>query len=79
MLTVRAKVQKGRLVVDEPTDLPEGQIVELVAVLTHDEDDLSEEQRAALHASLAEARDDIDSGRLVDGDRILRRLSAESR
>jgi hypothetical protein len=31
VLTVRACVRNGRLVVDEPTDLPEGTEVELVA------------------------------------------------
>ena len=30
MMTVRGRVRNGRLVVDEPTDLPEGDVVELV-------------------------------------------------
>jgi hypothetical protein len=76
MPTVRGKVQNGRLVVDEPTDLPEGQVVELVVVMDHDEDDLDEAQRAALHAALADAQYDIDRGRLVDGDPVLDRLRA---
>jgi hypothetical protein len=32
MLTVRARVRNGRLVVDEPTDLPEGAELELAPV-----------------------------------------------
>lgn len=31
MITVRARVRNGRLVVDEPTDLPDGTELELVA------------------------------------------------
>jgi hypothetical protein len=31
-MTLRARVTKGRLVVDEPTDLPEGTEVELVSI-----------------------------------------------
>jgi hypothetical protein len=32
MQTLRAHVHNGRLVLDEPTDLPEGEVVELVPV-----------------------------------------------
>ena len=31
MITVRGRVRNGRLIVDEPTDLPDGTEVELVA------------------------------------------------
>lgn len=31
MITVRARVRNGRLVVDEPTDLPDGTEIDLVA------------------------------------------------
>ncbi len=31
MISVRARVRNGRLVLDEPTDLPEGTVVELVS------------------------------------------------
>jgi hypothetical protein len=34
MLTVRARVKNGRLVLDEPTDLPEGAEVQLAAERT---------------------------------------------
>jgi hypothetical protein len=51
MLTVRARVRNGRLVVDEPTDLPEGTELELAA--SEDEPwDLTAEQRAELRARL---------------------------
>lgn len=68
MVSVKATVTNGRLVVDEATDLPEGTEVELVAVMDHHEDALGPDHRAALHDSLARAADDIRHGRVVDGD-----------
>jgi hypothetical protein len=62
MLALKAHVKGGRLVLDEPTDLPEGAEVD-VAVLG---DDLSPEDRAELHASLDRAAEDSDAGRGVD-------------
>ncbi|MEO6772789.1 MAG: hypothetical protein ABI467_07165 [Kofleriaceae bacterium] len=61
-MVLKARVKDGRLVLDEPTDLPEGAEVE-VAVLG---DDLSPEERAELHASLDRALADSDAGRGVD-------------
>jgi len=56
---LKAHVRDGRLVVDEPTDLPEGAEVEL-AVL---DDSLSAEERRLLHESLDRALDDADAAR----------------
>src|SRR5204862_456489 len=50
LMTLKAKVRGGRLVLNEPTDLPEGAEVELTAVL---DDDLGPEERQALEASLS--------------------------
>lgn len=55
-------MKAGRIVVDEPTDLPEGAEVE-VAVFG---DDLSPEERAELHEALDHAAEDSDAGRGVD-------------
>ena len=53
-MTIKARVQAGRLVVDEPTTLPEGTEV---ALLHLDPGDwLSDAHRQALHATLAESR-----------------------
>ena len=51
---MKAKVKNGHLVLNEPTTLPEGMEVSLVIDLLgeDDGDDLSEEERAALHAAL---------------------------
>jgi len=43
MSPLRARVEKGRLVLDEPTTLPEGTVVDLVA--DDEGDDLTEETR----------------------------------
>jgi hypothetical protein len=51
-----ARVKNGRLVMDEPTDLPEGTVVELFddpyAYLDYEEDDMDVEERERLHASI---------------------------
>jgi len=69
MLTVRARVKNGRLVVDEPTDLPEGTEVELAAF-----DDLDDEDRARLHEALDAADDELRSGKGIPGDRVVTAL-----
>ncbi|MBX3205250.1 MAG: hypothetical protein KF764_09280 [Labilithrix sp.] len=70
---LRARVRNGRLVLDEPTDLPEGEEVELVPA---DTDDMDAEERAALHESLAVSLDQMKKGQLIDGDEVLARLRA---
>lgn len=69
MLTVRARVRNGRLVVDEPTDLPEGTELELA---TSDDEpwDLTEDQRAELKARLTSS----DPTKLVPAADVFARL-----
>jgi hypothetical protein len=50
MSPLRARVEKGRLVLDEPTTLPEGTVVDLVAA--DEDDDLTDDERQALHEAL---------------------------
>lgn len=73
MRALKAQVRGGRLVLDEPTELPEGTEVELMAV---DELDFEPEERArldaALELSLAQAR----AGKLVDADQVITELLA---
>jgi hypothetical protein len=71
-VTLKAHVRSGRLVIDEPVDLPEGTEVELLPLDPGDW--LDETDRAALHKALAASQADVDSGRLVDADEILREL-----
>jgi hypothetical protein len=50
MQSLKAHVHNGRLVLDEPTDLPEGSEVELMAV----DDDFDPEERARLLQAIDE-------------------------
>lgn len=52
MQPIRAHVRNGRLVLDEPTDLPEGEVVELVR----------REAPAERHAVIAERAARVQSG-----------------
>ena len=62
MSPLRARVEKGRLVLDEPTTLPEGTIVDLVA--DDDGDDLTDAERRALHEALSVSWRSAEAGRL---------------
>ena len=73
-MTIKARVTAGRLVVDEPTDLPEGTEFELLALDPGDW--LDEADRAALDAALDESDADVAAGRLVDADEILHELES---
>ena len=71
-MTLKARVKAGRLVVDEPTELPEGTEIELLPLDPGDW--LDETDRAALHRALKDSAEDVKVGRLVDADVILRQL-----
>ncbi len=73
-MTLKAHVHNGRLLVDVPTQLPEGTEV---ALLPLDPGDwLEASDRAALHRALASSQEDVDAGRLVDAEEVLRELRA---
>jgi hypothetical protein len=71
-MTIKARVRAGRLVVDEPTNLPEGTEVELLPLDPGDW--LDDADRAALHAALAQSHRDVGAGRLIDAAEILKEL-----
>ena len=71
-MTLKARVRAGRLVLDEPTDLPEGTEIELLPLDPGDW--LDEADREALHAALRESDADVAAGRLVDAAEILKEL-----
>jgi hypothetical protein len=52
---LRARVTNGRIVLDEPTDLPEGTILELVPGV--EVDDLDDDEREKLHAAIQRGLD----------------------
>ncbi len=55
---LRTRVQNGRITLDEPTDLPDGTVLELVPGV--ELDDLDDEDRKKLHAAI---RRGIEQGR----------------
>jgi len=60
MNTLKARVVNGRIVVDEPTKLPEGTVLELVVADAGDE--LDEDERRALHEALNASWEQVKSG-----------------
>lgn len=75
MHALKARVENGHFVIDEPTNLPEGCEVELQLV---DPDDLDDEERAALNASIERGLADAEAGRVVDAEVVLAKLRARS-
>ena len=65
MAALNAHVKNGRLVLDEPTTLPEGAEVRLWVV---EGDDLDDEDRAALHDAIREGIEDAKARRTIDAD-----------
>ncbi|WP_437855473.1 hypothetical protein [Sorangium sp. So ce363] len=78
MLSLKATVRNGHIVLDEPTELPEGAIVDLVVVGGDTLDELDDEERGALHAALAEAIVQDDAAGTIDADEVLARLRARA-
>lgn len=81
MQPLKARVKNGRLVLDEPTDLPEGEVVELVPadeVLASGGDYLDDEERERLHRSIERGMDDVKAGRTVDARKAIDDLRARA-
>lgn len=58
----RARVEKGRLILDEPTTLPEGAVIPLVA--DDEGDDLTADERRVLHDALSTSWTSAEAGQL---------------
>lgn len=71
-MAVRATVREGRLVVDEPTDLPEGTVVDLV--IDDEGDDLDDEQRRSLHSAISRSLEQARDGQSVPAEEVLAKL-----
>jgi hypothetical protein len=72
MTALKATVRDGRLVLDLPTDLPDGTEVFLVPLdLDAGRDDLDEEDRRRLHEALLRSEDDIAQGRVFTAEEVL--------
>ena len=72
MSGIRITVKNGRLVLDEPTALPEGTVLDLV--LDDDGDDLDEAERTHLHAAIARAWQSAKDGKVRPAESLLDEL-----
>ena len=73
MRVLKAHVRGGRVVLDEPTKLPEGTEVELMVV---EDDDFDPEERARLHEALDAGIAAARAGDHVDAEEFIRELLA---
>lgn len=81
MQSLKAHVKNGRLLLDEPTDLPEGEEIELVPlgeVLARGGDYLDDEERQRLHQSIERGLEDAKAGRTVDARQVIDELRARA-
>ena len=68
---MKAHVRNGRLVLDEPSALPEGSEVNLVPV---DSDELDDDDRRRLHEALASSESEVAAGDTVAAQDVLAEL-----
>jgi len=72
-MSLKAAVKGGHLVLNEPTDLPEGTEVELFAL--DPGDDLDPSNRQKLYDALSASETDLREGRLLSANDVLDRLT----
>jgi hypothetical protein len=72
MNRLRARVENGRLLLDEPTTLPDGTVLDLV--LDDEGDDLTDEQREALHQALTRSHQSLKNGDVRPASEIIKEL-----
>ena len=73
---LKARVHDGRLVMNEPVDLPEGTEVELVPA--PEDDTLDEENRARLHAALGRSSAQFQTGQGILANDVLMALETRN-
>lgn len=73
MLAHKARVQNGRLKLDEPTDLPEGSELELVPV----NDVMTDDQRQEVMAGIREGLAQLRAGQSIDADEVIAEILAD--
>lgn len=74
LVSVRATVRNGRLVLDQPTDLPEGTVLDLV--VDDEGDQLDDRERQALDAAITRSLEQSAQGRSAPVEQILNKLRA---
>lgn len=75
MSSMRARVQGGRLVLDEPTELPEGTVLDLV--VDDEGDELDDHERAILNKAISSAWESVRAGHARPAREVLERLAAK--
>ena len=71
---LEAHVHNGRLVLDAPTDLPEGKVVHLMAM---EDDGLTDEEREKVLQAVDEGLADVEAGRTKPLTAVLARLRSK--
>lgn len=81
MQALKARVENGQLKLDEPTDLPEGTVIDLVPAdeVFDRTDDLTDQQRAHVHGEIiASIRERRAGGATFDADEVMDALAPKS-
>ncbi len=73
MTALKAHVVNGRIVIDEPVDLPDGAELR-VWLYDASADNMNAEERAALERALERSLTQADAGELIDADEVLAEL-----
>lgn len=73
MSPLRAVVRDGRLVLDEPTDLPDGTVIELVPAL---DDELDEAELQKLRALLERSEKAEQAGQMLTAAELIDKIRA---
>ena len=76
MHVLRARVKDGRLELEDRVDLPDGTEVDVALLAADDDAALSDEEHAALEASIRRGLSDARAGRLVTADAFLSDLES---
>jgi alpha-glucuronidase len=77
MQALKAHVRSGHIVIDEPTDLPEG--TEVLVNLSDDWDDLDDKERAEMHREIAASIQERRAGaRTFSAEEVLAELGSRT-
>lgn len=68
-MTFRARVVNGRIVLDQPTDLPEGTVLDLSIA---DDDELDSDEKARLEAALQRSWAQVEAGETRPASELVR-------
>jgi hypothetical protein len=78
MTALRAHIENGRVILDEPMDLPDGTAVEIDGLRVVDEDDgLTAQERQRILRGIDEGLANIARGEYVDAETFIDELLAE--